>query len=44
MSRQSIYVSRQSMTLGRVFMSQHNILCRDRVWPNGEVLCCDREF
>ena len=22
-------------------MSRHNILCRDRVWPNEEVLCCD---
>ena len=25
-------------------MSQYNILCHGRVWPNGEVLCCDREF
>ena len=23
-------------------MSRHNILCHDKVWPNGEVLCCDR--
>ena len=22
-------------------MSQQNILCRNRVWPNGEVLCYD---
>ena len=22
-------------------MSRQNILCHDRVWPNGEVLCCD---
>ena len=25
-------------------MSRHNILCRDKVWPNGEVLCCNKEF
>ena len=24
-------------------MSQQNILCHNRVWPNGEVLCCNRE-
>ena len=23
-------------------MSRQNILCRDKVWPNEEVLCCDR--
>ena len=25
-------------------MSWQNNLCCDRVWPNGKVLCCDREF
>ena len=44
LSRQSISLSRQSLALGRVFVSRQNILYRDRVWPNGEVLCCDREF
>ena len=23
-------------------MSRQNILCRDKVWTNGEVLCCDK--
>ena len=25
-------------------MSRQNILCCDIVWPNREVLCCNREF
>ena len=25
-------------------MSQHNILCRDRVWPNEEVLFTTKQF
>ena len=25
-----------------VFYRDKMFFCRDRVWPNGEVLCCDR--
>ena len=25
-------------------MSRSNSLCHDKVWPSGEVLCCDREI
>ena len=25
-------------------MSRHKLLCRDKVWPNGEILCSDRKY
>ena len=44
MLRQCVFVSRQSLAMLGVFLSRHNILRLDRVWPNGEVLCCNRKF
>ena len=44
MSRQDFSCHNRKMCrlwkLGR----ETKILCHDRMWPNGEVLCCDKEF